>query len=693
MIEQAGSCVTQLSVKLMVVLFLLLYSMACSSCSQPSDAAGSADPGRIPISSKYWYQLNNTGDQATDSTGLQQLTDGITDKEVFMGWGKLLPNYDAYYEFKELSDVSISKVRFFDGQNSFVNQPFKLYAKASASAKPVLLATFTGDGYGQWVEVALPKPVPAQYLVANVWWGFPTEMVLYGTYKKRDAVALPPRKPVKLANELGINSFVWEFLQNNEDPNIRDRIYEPNMALMQAFTQFRDYVDWGKIEDTPGKFAFNPTVSGGWNYDLQYQRLKAEGKEVLPCLKTLPGWFLESNYPADQRDAENIPAAFKANLLEPASYQQQAKFAFQFAARYGRNTKVNPSLLSGVMTGPVYATAPEAGIRTREVGLGYIKYIECENERDKWWKGRKAYQTAREYAANLSAFYDGHKNTLGPGVGVKNADPTMLVVMGGTAAPTTDYVRGIIDWCKEFRGYKTDGTVDLCFDVINYHCYSNASGVSQSNTSARGAAPEVTGIGYYADDFVALGREYNKEVWVTEAGYDINSGSPLHAPAIGSKTPELVQADWVLRTALLYARRGVNRLFLYQTYDLQPTSGEQFASSGLLNASTRRRKPAADYLYQVQKLLGSYVYKETISQNPLVDRYELNGQSIYSLVMPTETGKTSSYSLNLGKAGAAQVYTPKVGANTMDQRTVNSAGNTMKLTVTETPIFVRSVSR
>ncbi|MBO0356796.1 hypothetical protein J0X19_02465 [Hymenobacter sp. BT186] len=665
-----------------------MYSIACSSCSQPSDA-GSADPNTIPISSKYWYQLNNTGDQTTDSTGLQQLTDGVTDKEVFMGWGKLLPNYESYYEFKDLSDVSITKIRFFDGQNSFAKQPFKLYAKASATTEPVLLATFTGDAYGQWIEVSLPKPVPAQYLVVNAWWGFPTEMQLFGTYKKRPAVALQPKKPVKLANELGVNSFVWEFLQNNEDPNIRDRVYEPNMALMQAFTQFRDYVDWGKIEDAPGKFAFNPTVSGGWNYDLQYKRLKAEGKEVLACLKTVPNWFLESNYPADQRDAENIPAAFKADLLAPASYQQQAKFAFQFAARYGSNTKVNPSLLSGVMTGPVYATAPEAGVRTREVGLGYIRYIECENERDKWWKGRKAYQTAREYAANLSAFYDGHKNTMGPGVGVKNADPTMQVVMGGTASPTTDYLRGIIDWCKEHRGYKADGTVDLCFDVINYHCYSNASGVSQSNTSARGAAPEVTGIGRYADDFVALGREYNKEVWVTEAGYDVNATSPLRAPAIGSKTPEQVQADWILRTALLYARHGVNRLFLYQTYDLSLTSGEQFASSGLLNASTHRRKPAADYLYQAQKLMGNYVYKETISQNPLVDRYELNGQSIYSLVMPTEDGKTGSYTLNLGKAGTAQVYTPKIGADAMTARVATGASGALKLPVTETPIFVR----
>jgi endoglucanase len=116
---------------------------------------------------------------------------------------------------------------------------------------------------------------------------------------------------------------------------------------------------------------------------------------VLPRLKTLPGWFLESYYPADQRDAENVPAANEANLLKPASYIAQAKLVFQFAARYGQNKKIDPALLAGVLTGPIYPTAPEVGSRTREVGLGYIRYVECENERDKWRKGRKAYQTAR----------------------------------------------------------------------------------------------------------------------------------------------------------------------------------------------------------------------------------------------------------------------------------------------------------
>ncbi|MGI4832001.1 MAG: hypothetical protein ACRYFK_00910 [Janthinobacterium lividum] len=650
---------------------------------------------KIPLTAAYWYQLNSAGDQVTAGTGLPQLSDGVLDKEVFMGWSKVLPNYDCYYEFKDLTRVSIARLRLFDGQNTFADHPLKIYTKASASAPPVLLTTFTGVAYGQWLEVILPKPVPAQYLVLNTWGGFPTELELYGTYRPQPPVALAPSKPIRFAQELGVNSFVWDFVQDADNANIRGRIYEPGMKLLEAFSQYRDYVDWEKIEGAPGQFAFNPTVAGTWNYDLLYRRLHQEGKEILPCLKTLPGWFLERNYLADQRDAENVPAAYNADLLAPASYRQQAQLGFQFAARYGRNRHVDPQLLRGVLTGPVYPTAPEAGTRTREVGLGYVRYLECENERDKWWKGRKAYQTAREYAANLSAFYDGHKNTLGLGVGVKNADPTMQVVMGGTASAQTDYLRGVIDWCKQYRGYKPDGSVDLCFDVINYHCYANAAGGSQSGNAAGGAAPELATVGAAAAAFVRLGREYHREVWLTEAGYDVNPGSPLRAPAIGTKSAEQVQADWILRTALLYARSGINRLFFYQTYDLNPASPQQFASSGLLNGTTRQWKPAADYLYQAQQLLGDYVYQETISTTPLVDRYERRGRSLYVLVQPTAQGQTARYNLPVRKLGPTtqfHLYTPRAGSASMAQQTRSSTAGQLNLMVTETPLFVVPIS-
>jgi hypothetical protein len=331
-------------------------------------------------------------------------------------------------------------------------------------------------------------------------------------------------------------------------------------------------------------------------------------------------------------------------------------------------------------------------VRTRARGLGYLKYIECENERDKWWKGRKAYQTAREYAANLSAFYDGHKNTLGAGVGVKNADPAMQVVVGGIASTNTDYIRGIIDWCKEYRGYKADGSVDLCFDIINYHAYSNDSGTSQDGNSTRGAAPEVAGSGTAARAFTQLAREYNVPVWITEAGYDVHQGSSLHAPAIGTKTVRQVQADWTLRTALLYARTGINKLFLYRSYDDYATdvanNGTQFASSGLLEVGTGHRTPAADFLYQANRLLGQYTYRETLQQDPVVDRYELNGRSAYVLVMPHETGSTGSYTLQVGGASSVKVYTPTIGRDSMAVQTVSSPGGSLTLTVSETPLFV-----
>ncbi len=648
-----------------------------------------ANQNKLPMVGNNWYQLNSNGDGTTATSGLQQLFDGNLTDPVFMGWGKILPNYNCYYEFKNLTNVTISKLRFYDGQGIFTDQPFKLYAKATATAAPVLIATFTGEKYNEWVEVNLSTPVKAQYLIANVWSGFPVEMELYGTFQTAPAKSLYPKKDIQFADMDGVNSFVWDFLQSWDNANIRDKVYEPKMKLLNSFSQYRDYVDWEKIEPTQGNYTFNPTQFGGWNYDVVYKRLKDDGKDVVACLKTLPDWFLQKYYPADQQDSEDVPAPYGSDLLNPNSYILQSKMAFQFAARYGSNKKVPVSLQSGVVKGYVYPTAPEAGTRTRETGLGYIKYIECENERDKWWKGRKAYQTAREYAANLSAFYDGNKNTMGAGVGVKNADPDMQVVIGGTAASSIDYMRGIIDWCKEYRGLKPDGSVNLCFDVINYHYYSNDSGISQNGYATSGAAPELSSSATDALAFTNLAREYNLEVWITETGYDVNVHSPQRAPAIGNKTPEEVQADWILRSAFLYAQAGINKLFFYQTYDQNIDSWGQFGSSGLLNDGDRKRKPAADYLFQTKRMMGNYTYKETIQANPTIHRYQLKDTSVYVAYVPLAQGKTLDYNLNLGTAAKAKIYSLKIGQDSMAVKDAKLAGNSLSITLTETPIFIK----
>ncbi len=642
---------------------------------------------KITIDPKRWYQLNNV------ANGLEGLFDGVTNVDVNTGWGKALEKFDAYYPLLEGESMSIQGVKFFDGSGSMADKPMTL-SVITDQWQRIPIATFTGEQYNGWVGpdparqangddlFKLNTPITnARYLVITTWWGYPTEMELYGTHTpSTKPVTAVPQKNIKLEDMFGVNAFEWNF-EDGRNPAVIDESF---LQAMKSFTGIRHYMDWQKLEANEGKYTYNPTHSGGWNYDAIYERCKAEGIEVLACLKTLPDWLM-ATYPANERDSENVPVRYGKDFSDPASYLEQAKVGFQYMARYGSNTAVNPALLS--VNGSQRWTGD--GINTVKIGLNLIKYIECDNERDKWWKGRKGYQTAREYAANMSAFYDGHKNTMGPGVGVKNADPNVKVVMAGTALASTDYVRGMIDWCKEHRGYRADGSVNLCWDIINYHLYSDDANSSQSGQSSRGVAPEVGPATRIADEFTEVAHRYGQDmpVWITETGYDVHPGSPIKAIAIGNRSVLQTQADWILRTALLYARKKIEKVFFYQTYDDNAASPGQFASSGLLNPD-QTRKPAADYLYQVNKVFGKYTYKQSLNSNPFVDRYELNGQSAYALYVPDETGRTATYTLDLGNVAQARIYTPKEGRNDMEVRIVNTVQGKVTLTVTETPIFV-----
>jgi len=492
---------------------------------------------------------------------------------------------------------------------------------------------------------------------------------------------------VPLKNMFGINAFEWNFLENPNDPGNTSTIYEANMSLIKTFSGVRHYMDWEKLENAEGSYTFNPTNSGSWNYDAIYTRCKQEGITVVADLKTVPQWMLNT-FPYDQQDNENVPAPFGSNLSDPASYLKQAKVGFQFTARYGYNANIDESLVS-VNSTPRWTNDP---VNVKKIGMGLVKYIECDNERDKWWKGPATKQTPEEYAANMSAFYDGDKGRLGPNAGVKTADPTMQVVMGGLATCDTNFVNRMISWCKVNRGYKADGTVNLCFDVINYHYYSNDGTVSPQTQGHTGVAPELSEAGAIADAFVRLGKANNVPVWVTEAGYDINQGSWQKAVAIGSKSVLVTQADWILRTALLYRRHGVQSLYFYMLFDASAGSSTQYATSGL-NEGTARR-PAADYILQTSKLMGNYTYVNTISADPLVDVYTNGTKKMYVLMIPDQKGRTATYSLNLGSSliSTANIYKPAVGATSMTKTAgVVLLGKT-SISVSETPTFVEAAN-
>jgi hypothetical protein len=493
-----------------------------------------------------------------------------------------------------------------------------------------------------------------------------------------------PVGPNALKNMFGINAYEWNFLQNPNDLNDATHIYDPKMDLIKCFSAVRHYLDWEKIESTEGCYTFNPAKNGGWDYDAIYERCKQDNIDVLICLKNCPDW-LSQTYPPGLQGNENVPAPYGSNLENPASYIQQARAGFQLAARYGYNKNVPVSLVT-VNSKPRWTADP---VNQVKIGMGLVKYIECDNERDKWWKGKQAQQTAQEYAANLSAFYDGNKGKLGKNVGVKTADPAMQVVMCGLASADVKYVQDIIAWCKQNRGYKADGSINLCFDVINYHFYPNDSKQHFNKQATRGVAPELSDAGQIADGFVNLSYNTPKhpEVWVTETGYDINPQSPQRAIAIGDKSALETQADWVLRAALLFNRHGIKRTFFYQLFD-DNNSSVQYGTSGLTDEKTLQRRPAADYILQTTKLMGNYQYKATINQDPLVDVYQLGNKKMYVLMIPDEKGRTANYTLTLGNTKSIMVHSPKVGGNIMDTLPEKTTNGKLDILVSETPLFV-----
>lgn len=663
---------------------IICFSFA-SVCQQHPPVESLNAKTKIPIDGSRWYQLTNASD------GLEKLFDGEKNEFIYTGSNKVIKYYEAYYPLLDGESISIDSISFLAGAgNSSV--PLIVFA-IDRKWNRIPIATFSGGNVTKWIGPYPERPTvfrldtpvnDIMYLMIKVGDILPIEIEFYGNYTKPKN--LPPLqiKNSVLKSSFGINAFEWDF----EHPNKPSLIDSTRFLAIKNFSGVRHYLDWQKLESEKGKYTFNPTRNGSWNYDAIYEACKLNGIEVLACIKTIPSW-IRSTYPENLRNGENNPLPYGMDLSDPKSYIDQAKVAFQFAARYGGNTKIDRSLLS-VNDVPRWN---KDDVNQIKVGMGLINYIECENERDKWWKGRKAYQTAREYAANLSAFYDGHLNTMGPGVGVKNADKNIKIVMAGVALANTDYFRGMIDWCKEFRGYHPDGSVNLCWDIINYHLYTNDPNLK------RGVPPEKI-LPYYggetvAKSFIEAAHLYANDmpVWVTEAGYDINDGSPNKAIPIKNKTTLETQADWILRTSLMYSRNGIQKVFFYELHDDALNSRTLYGTSGLINEDNSRR-PAADYIIQTLNAFGEYQFSTSLSKTPVVDEYRHPVSGLmYVLYIPEESGETGEYTLDIKGQEFVDIYRPKIGSDKMGITRAKVISGKVSIPISETPIFVRVGNR
>lgn len=416
--------------------------------------------------------------------------------------------------------------------------------------------------------------------------------------------------------------------------NTEDPAYQ-----LSLFEFAREYHDWHlEAGDNDPKdcnvYGFNPSNGfAGWKFDQLYDEWNDAGTTIAANLKgTIPA--------LQQYHREDKPIEKNSDPTDPQSYAAHAEYLYQFAARYGQ-TSLDDSKI-----------APRLQERPKS-GLNKVAYIEDWNEQDKYWIGgsktpsqRMAYFHPYEYAAMLSADYDGHENTVffqtkGTDcndrfpTGIKNADPNMKVVMSGITGLNLDYVKGIYTWSKLNR---KDGKFPA--DVLNFHHYSNNFGGQAGGPTkdAVGVSPEADRLYERLKKVINYRDEYlpEMEVWISEFGYDVHPESPQRAPAIGRFSADEVQAQWLVRSYLAMAAAGVDKAQMFMLTDhYLGNPAAMFSTSGVLKLAETQNPhtpfPEFDmrtsffYLYGMKNVLRDYRFEKIIdSKNKKINVYQFS---------------------------------------------------------------------
>jgi|GEM_PF-984224 len=398
---------------------------------------------------------------------------------------------------------------------------------------------------------------------------------------------------------------------------------------------------------------------------------------------------------------EQIPVVSGANTEDPASYKAHAAYLYHYAARYGHNTFNTSDFTNIIMP----RTHPE---ETPKTGLGLVEYMESWNEQDKWWwRGTNptTYFEPEEYATMLSADYDGHGNTLGTGIGIKNADPNMKVVMGGLAEANLDYIRKMVDWSKTNRSANFTHGI-LPFQVLNIHHYiGNNENFLQST---QGVSPEHAGLQAFLktfDDYrdslnTAMGTDL--ELWLSEFGYDTfgegSTGVPVVvAPQIGPNDSYEVQGQWITRIYLAALAAEIDRAMLFFLRDEQTPYTGLYSSSGLLENATNNYKPKNSwfYTYTMKNVLTDMVFDGDISPCSDTTCAKIfkfkhvspnNPKIVYALWSPTSSAKVFDYEFNEEDVEGATLVNMELPSIHGTQWTLSEPNPTIE--ISERPLFI-----
>ncbi|MBA3684111.1 MAG: hypothetical protein H0W72_02595 [Planctomycetes bacterium] len=189
--------------------------------------------------------------------------------------------------------------------------------------------------------------------------------------------------------------------------------------------------------------------------------------------------------------------------------------------------------------------------------------------------------------------------------GIRAGNPKMKIATCTMSAETPD------QWEKPIQAIEG---LEALYDVINMHTYSFAKGGGWPGFER--TYPEAPGIRYLqtVDAMLAYRQAHpamhDKELWVTEFGYDaatpeaLKTADPKWIPSTDQQ-----QAQWLVRSFLLFAERDINRAYLYWFDD---KDGNSFhGASGITRNGTP--KPAFYAVRHLQTALGAYRFDKVVT--------------------------------------------------------------------------------
>lgn len=518
---------------------------------------------------------------------------------------------DIYYPLEVVIDLfglhTLTDIYFYD-----INGSDSLIISTGNPGSWIPLIKTVTNGYMSWKAFPINKTTRFIHLKFKSPSTLITEIVLYGA---ASGPVILPVAPVPVAMK---HPLMDDFIGMNSFHDVPD-------SIQKVVTQIREYHNWDWDEGNKdvsytgypnNQYAWNPSwVSGtgwGWNFDDVYTRSLKNGLVMQPDLMRCAPYMTGN----DATKSEVKPVRNGKNPEVPASYTEHADYLYQFAARYGKVAKPASTLKLRPDNSP-------------KSGLGLVRYLENWNEQDKNWLDRNSYFSPFEFAAMCSADYDGHMGTMGNTAGVKNADPSIKMAMGGLAGMDTLYIKSMLFWSQQIR----NGSFPA--DILNFHHYSNDAG-GQGGAQTKAISPEDDNLKNKVASVVAF-RNRNlpgKEVWLSEFGYDSNPSSVQSAPPIGIQSPWETQARWLIRAYLAIVAGGADRAHMFMLRDVDGSQSGIFSSCGLTTATKHdgvspayTKKNSWYYVYTFRKRLTGYRFKQEIfSGNPNVLIYSFENE-------------------------------------------------------------------